>query len=105
MMQNCDGYVNVMDKRARHRDEIISDKRRRCADKGALSTTLLCRPQSKILSEEAPAVVEEMTQHRRQEELMSYVVRLAHCAEFGGFVDELQTMIEMETAREAAASS
>ena len=102
-----DGYVHGMDRRERCRMEQIGAKRRclrAAAGRGALSTALLGRPPRDVLDEEAPTVAEEAAPCCRQEELMSYVVRLAHSAEFEGFVDELQTMMEMEieTAGETA---
>mmetsp|Transcript_18757 Transcript_18757/g.34851 ORF Transcript_18757/g.34851 Transcript_18757/m.34851 type:complete len:290 (-) Transcript_18757:620-1489(-) len=96
-----DGYVNGMDKRELRLDEMRNDKRRKCTDKGTLATTLLRRPMSDVRKEEAPATSQELRRHARQEEIMSYIVRLAHNEEFRGFVDELER--GLESAEDTAA--
>ena len=42
-----------------------------------------------------PPSVEEAKQYRRKDELLSYIVRLAHDEDFRGFVDELERGLEL----------
>jgi len=75
------GYVNGMDERESRVDGTRDEKRRKCraADEGVV-----------VVRETS----EESAQGQRREEIMSYIVRLAHDEEFRGFVDELERGLE-----------
>ena len=87
-------YVNGMNKRELHIDEMIGNKRNRrlaFGDNDIATQKLLPTKRSEYDSvEDKPAKVEEIQQCQRQEEMMSYITKLAHSEEFRGFVHELE---------------
>lgn len=101
-----DGYVNGLDTRDLHMDDIKGIKRHRGAVFGDNDIPerrlLLAGPENNkekrsgrgILEEAPPGKSEDIKQCARQEEMMSFIVRLAHSEEFRGFVDELERGLE-----------
>jgi len=87
-------YVNGMNKRELHIDEMIGNKRNRSlafGDNDIATQKLLPTKRFEYDSvEDKPAKVEEIQQCQRQEEMMSYITKLAHSEEFRGFVHELE---------------
>ena len=87
-------YINGMNKRELHIDEMIGNKRNRSlafGDHDIATQKLLPTERSEYDSvEDKPAKVEEIQQCQRQEEMMSYITKLAHSEEFRGFVHELE---------------
>ncbi|KAL9179771.1 hypothetical protein ACHAXT_007741 [Thalassiosira profunda] len=53
------------------------------------------------LKEEGPDMAEKAQQSQKQEQIMSYIAKLAHSEEFRGFVDEIER--GLESARDTAA--
>ena len=95
---NC--VLNGMDSRDTHCDELREVKRRRLSmlrDQHFMNTEESCRGENGVEQEQAV----DVNQSHRQDELLSYIVRLAHDEEFLGFVDEIER--GLQSAPETAA--
>ena len=92
-----DVYVNGMDSREQYCDEVREAKRRRLTMMGDRQMF-----DTSASGASGAANVEEQSarEARRQDELLSYIVRLAHDEEFRQFVDEIERGLELapETA-------
>jgi hypothetical protein len=104
-----DGFVNGMDQRDYYCNEIREFKKRQYAVMGDQDTMIGRSSFAGVHGgggrahehdmnngeEEGVPTAQEAKQQRRKDEILSYIVRLAHDEEFRGFVDEVERGLEM----------
>ena len=91
------GFVNGMDQREYYCNELREVKRRRSSMMGDKQVTTAAaaswgREENDTVSDEEGIcmTMENLRQSRRKDEILSYIVRLAHDEDFRGFVDEIE---------------
>ncbi|KAL7520865.1 hypothetical protein ACHAWX_005562 [Stephanocyclus meneghinianus] len=91
------GFVNGMDQREYYCHELREVKRRRSSIMGdqrvtSARTSSWGRGEKDTVSDEEGVcmTMENLRQIRRKDEILSYIVRLAHDEDFRGFVDEIE---------------
>ena len=89
--KNVNGFMNGMDRRENYCDSLREMKRRRLS---------MMRDDQLITATTSGSNMEDSRQTRHQDEILSYIVRLAHDEEFQGYVDEIERGLQMapETA-------
>ena len=89
--KNVNGFMNGMDGRENYCDSLREMKRRRLS---------MMRDDQMITAATSGSNMDDSRQTRHQDEILSYIVRLAHDEEFQGYVDEIERGLQMapETA-------
>lgn len=92
------GYVNGMDEREYYCHELRENKRRRLSmmgDQQGLAAPCVGEDEGAITNQKEATTAGELRQNHRKDELLSYIVRLAHDEEFRGFVDEIERGLQL----------